>query len=54
LLISTNQPAGMMAVETAVAWAMLTSTVVVQQASSGNSKQQWIRRQDGQYFELNN
>jgi len=44
----------MTAVETAVAWATLTTTVVVQRAIGSDSKQQWIRRQYAQYFELNN
>jgi len=45
-----------MAVETALAWAMLTAIVVVQRAIGGDSKrqQQWRRRQHGQYFKFNN
>jgi len=54
LLRSNNQPVRMTAVETAVAWATLTTTVVVQRAIGSDSKQQWIRRQYAQYFELNN
>jgi len=45
-----------MAVETALAWAMLTAIVIMQRATGGDSKQQqqWRQQQHGQYFKFNN